>query len=150
MEVPQRVTDIQEEIYSLRVRFDRNSAAPRDAHIQAKRRVDAFLGYWNELGDELKKLPDPDRAGQNLVMPETKLVKNESWSTLKVTHLTGDSDDGKIVEVKPLSIKPGSLAGSEASYESQLFKAVKTRGVYVKGHLLGAHVYGPGDSNGGR
>ncbi len=154
VQIPQRVTDIQEEIYSLRVRFVKHSTGDelkeRRAHPgdETGRRISQLL---NELGNELEKIPDPDRPGQNLVMPESKIVKNESWTTpANAAGLNADSYDGKLVEVKPLSIKPGALAGSDARYRSELFKSVEMRGGYARGHLLGAHIFGPGDSNGGR
>ena len=150
VQIPQRVTDIQEEIYSLRVRFEHGDVPERLGQPGQKigKRISELL---KELGKEMEKLPDPVRPDQNLVMPESKLVKNESWeTTASDAGLNANSFDGKVVEVKPLSIKPGSLVGSFASYESELFKSVKRRGVYDKGHLLGAHVYGPGDSTGGR
>lgn len=153
--IPQRITDIQEEIYSLRVRFVRHTGESevreRRAHpsIDVGERISELL---NELGEELKKLPDPDRPGASLVMPVTELVEHESQSTdAAAAGLSGNSEDGRRVEVKPLSIRPGTLRGSDASYSSELFTAVENRrGTYVRGHLLGAHLYGPGESNGGR
>jgi hypothetical protein len=162
--VPQRVTDIQEEIFDLRTRYVPEPAGDQGSGEDAKRprtrgrrahpsedsgkRIAALL---NELGEELKKLPDPDRPGQNLYMPPSRIVERKSWPTsAAAAGLSGGSEDGQYVEVRPLSIRPGSLHGSQAGYRSPLFRAVEPRGVYDRGHLLGAHLYGPGDANGGK
>ena len=55
---------------------------------------------------------------------------------------------GSSMVANPLSVDPGGLAGSQPHQESKLWKAVNQReGVYIRGHLLNHHVFGPGSND---
>ena len=145
------IDQIQEEIRTLRTRTVQHSSGRVEERLdqpsqEAGRLIAAKLV---ELANELALLPDPEGAtGESLVMPPTTVVKQTPHSTGDTrASLSGDSSDGEVVEVKPLSIRPGTgLAGSVASAYSPLYRAVNQRaGTYVAGHLLSAHVFGPGN-----
>jgi hypothetical protein len=106
-----------------------------------------IAGKLRELADQLATLPDPEAAGQSLVMPPSQARPVQTHTTNDArARLSGASTDGEIVEAMPLSINPGSLSGSAASAHSPLYDAVNNARprIYEAGHLLSAHVYGPG------
>lgn len=134
---------IQNEIQTLRMRTteERLGQPSQETGQQIAQKL-------RELATELATLPDPDATGTSLVVPPSRIVKQDVQVTDgSAAGLTGSSTDGKEVEVEPLSIRPGpGMAGSVASAYSPLYRAVNQRaGTYVAGHLLSAHVFGPGN-----
>lgn len=72
-------------------------------------------------------------------LPESRVAFKETSG-----NISGDTL-GKEMDASVLSMKPGSLRGSEPSRESKLWLAVKKRKrAYIRGHLLNHHVHGPG------
>ena len=142
---------IQDEIRTLRTRTVRHSTGRVEERLdQPSQEAGPLIATkLQELADQLATLPDPDGdAGEGLVMPPSRVVTQTPHTTSDArASLSGASTDGEVVEVKPLSIRPGSgMAGSVASAYSPLYRAVTQRsGTYVAGHLLSAHVYGPGN-----
>jgi len=54
---------------------------------------------------------------------------------------------GNVMTADPLSIDPGSLAGSAPHQQTKLWVAVNQRPYeYIRGHLLNHHVHGPGEN----
>jgi len=141
---------IQNEIRTLRTRtVDHSGGRVEERLDQPSQEAGRLIaGKLQELADQLALLPDPEGAGESLVVPPTRVVTQTIRSTGDArASLSGVSSDGEVVEVKPLSIRPGTgLAGSVASAYSPLYRAVTQRaGTYVAGHLLSAHVFGPGN-----
>jgi hypothetical protein len=142
---------IQNEIAELRTRAVSHTSGETDERLgHPSQEAGAKIAQkLRELATELEKLPDPDgEAGESLVVPPTQVVTRTVRPTTRAeASLTADSIDGEVVEVQPLSIRPGpGLAGSAASAYSPLYRAVNQReGTYVAGHLLSAHVFGPGN-----
>jgi len=143
------ITRLQNEINTLRTRTVQHSTGSTEERLaqpgqQSGQEISEKLG---ELAGELAKLPDPGgQEGESLVMPPSRITTRETKTTDDArAGLTAPSVDGEVVEIKPLSIDPGGNAGSAASHYSSLYNAVNRRqGTYVAGHLLSAHIYGPG------
>lgn len=142
---------IQDEIQTLRTRTVEHTGGEAEERLaqpsqETGRQIAQKL---RELAAELATLPDPDGAtGTSLVVPPSRIVKQDVQVTDDAAAgLSGASTDGKEVEVEPLTIRPGpGMAGSAASTYSPLYRAVNRRaGTYVAGHLLSAHVFGPGN-----
>jgi phage-related protein len=142
---------IQDEISVLRTRTVHHTGGRVEERLDqpSQEAGPLIAGKLEDLAVQLATLPDPDgAAGESLVMPPSRIVTQTPHTTSDARALlSGTSTDGEMVEVKPLSIRPGSgMAGSVASAYSPLYRAVTQRsGAYVAGHLLSAHVYGPGN-----
>lgn len=148
-----RIITIQDEIERLRTRTVHHTSGRTEERL-AQPSVDTgnqINTKLTELSAELAKLPDPSgQTGENLVMPPSRMTSSGQTHATNnpAAGLSGPSADGVEVEVKPLSINPGTLVGSSAapSAFSPLLRKVRERaGTYVAGHLLGAHLYGPGN-----
>jgi hypothetical protein len=142
---------IQDEIQTLRTRTVRHRGGRVEQRLDQPTQEAGPLiaGKLQELADQLATLPDPDgAAGESLIMPPSRVVTRTEHSTpARPAGLSRNSSDGEVVEIQPLSIRPGSgMAGSAASAYSPLYQAVNQRGTYVAGHLLSAHVFGPGNT----
>lgn len=77
-------------------------------------------------------------AGQPL--PETRVVKDDTVGS-------GMAEMGQHLIVKPLSLNPGNLAGSQPTIVTDLGRDLKSMypGYFVEGHLLNHRMHGPGN-----
>lgn len=116
----------------------RRSTEPEPASIGQKRgeQISRLLTRIAELLSTLSGSPEND------VRPPTKV----SWSTQKTTLRNGRvAEDGRRMVASPLSINPGSHAGSVPRDESPLWTEVNRRPrKYIRGHLLNHNLHGPG------
>jgi hypothetical protein len=142
-----KIKAVQDKIYELRTRDVTHSTGKVEKRLaQPSEAVGREIAQLLEqLAKLLETLPDPDAKGENLVMPESKVITSkERTTTDAAAELVAPSSDAEQMVAQPLSIRPGGLAGSAASHYSQLYMAVKERGGYIAGHLLSAHLHGPG------
>jgi hypothetical protein len=141
-----RIQDSINEFRRRTVQHSTGIAQERMAHPsqESGRQISQLL---RALAVELATLPDPDHPEQSLVMPPSRITVMQTKPTSGAeAGFTGNSRDAEIVDIKPLTVHPGPLAGSEASAYSPLLLAVREQRprAYAAGHLLGAHLYGPG------
>ncbi|MDI6402948.1 helix-hairpin-helix domain-containing protein, partial [Balneolaceae bacterium ANBcel3] len=117
------------------------------------------LSKLQRLANEIDQNRDSQGVGKGEKIKEcfekiAEILTNIGGPPLPATYVktndtlgSGTAEIGKEVDIMPLSLNPGSLAGSQPTIESDMGRDLKDMypNYFVEGHLLNHKLHGPGN-----